>query len=167
MTYTCCSSVSLLINFVNTDSDDALSLVHRQVITPNNVGLISTGFLWTNFNTFLLDIKIFRFKKIHSKCLLYDASHFVQASICQEVSWRYNVLCWPRVDSRLASSQWETSLQSNAVSHWLGANLESSLSTYSKKFNLPQSSASCHMRPNPPTDSKPWKQKIHIIRHAF
>ena len=32
-----------------------------------------------------------------------------------------------RADSRLAPSQWETSLQSNAVSHWLGANLESSL----------------------------------------
>ena len=30
-------------------------------------------------------------------------------------------------DSRLAPSQWETSLQSNAVSHWLGANLESAL----------------------------------------
>ena len=32
-----------------------------------------------------------------------------------------------RTDSRLASSQWETSLQYNAVSHWLGANLESAL----------------------------------------
>ena len=32
-----------------------------------------------------------------------------------------------RVDSRLVSSQWETSLKSNAVSHWLGANLESAL----------------------------------------
>ena len=30
-----------------------------------------------------------------------------------------------RADFRLASSQCETSLQSNAVSHWLGANLES------------------------------------------
>ena len=28
-------------------------------------------------------------------------------------------------DSRLASSQWEMSLQSKAISHWLGANLES------------------------------------------
>ena len=28
-----------------------------------------------------------------------------------------------RADSRFASSQWETSLQSNDVSHWLGANL--------------------------------------------
>ena len=32
-----------------------------------------------------------------------------------------------RVDSRLTPSQCETSLQSNAVSHWLGANLESAL----------------------------------------
>ena len=30
-----------------------------------------------------------------------------------------------RADSRFAPSQWEMSLQSNAVSHWLGANLES------------------------------------------
>ena len=29
-----------------------------------------------------------------------------------------------RADSRFASSQWETSSQSNAVSYWLGANLE-------------------------------------------
>ena len=32
-----------------------------------------------------------------------------------------------RADSRLAPSQWETLLQSNAVSHWLCANLESAL----------------------------------------
>ena len=32
-----------------------------------------------------------------------------------------------RADSRLAPIQWETSLQSNAVSHWLGANLESAM----------------------------------------
>ena len=32
-----------------------------------------------------------------------------------------------RADSRLAPSYWERSLQSNAVSHWLGANLESAL----------------------------------------
>ena len=30
-----------------------------------------------------------------------------------------------RADSTLAPSQWETSLQSNAVSHWLGANPQS------------------------------------------
>ena len=32
-----------------------------------------------------------------------------------------------RADSRLAPSQWETSLQSNGISHWLGVNLESAL----------------------------------------
>ena len=38
-----------------------------------------------------------------------------------------NHLCH-RADSRFAPSQWETSLQSKAVSHWLGVNLESTLS---------------------------------------
>ena len=38
-----------------------------------------------------------------------------------------------RADSRLAPSQWKTSLQSNTVSHWLGANLESVLK-YSLHF---------------------------------
>ena len=33
-------------------------------------------------------------------------------------------------DSRFAPTQWETSLQSNAVYHWLGANLESALYIY-------------------------------------
>ena len=32
-----------------------------------------------------------------------------------------------RADSRLPPSQWEASLQNNATSHWLGANLESAL----------------------------------------
>ena len=47
--------------------------------------------------------------------------------------WLYcNIFChgwWCRhgADSSFAPSQWETSLQSNAVSHWLGANQESSL----------------------------------------
>ena len=37
------------------------------------------------------------------------------------------VIACHRADFRLAPSQWETSLQSNAVSHWLGENLESAL----------------------------------------
>ena len=41
---------------------------------------------------------------------------------CTERIWIDN-----RVDYRLAPGQWETSLQSNTVSHWLGANLESAL----------------------------------------
>ena len=42
---------------------------------------------------------------------------------------------WFRADSRLAPSQWETSLQSNAVSHWLGANLESALINLSENIS--------------------------------
>ena len=36
-------------------------------------------------------------------------------------------MIWYRADSRFEPSQWETSLQSNAISHWLAANLESAL----------------------------------------
>ena len=42
----------------------------------------------------------------------------------------FSILLWKmhcRTDSRLAPGQWKTSLQSNAVSHWLGANLKSAL----------------------------------------
>ena len=35
-----------------------------------------------------------------------------------------------QADSRFAPSQWETSLLSNVVSHWLGVNLESALVLY-------------------------------------
>ena len=47
------------------------------------------------------------------------------------ICWHLTFQCynrnWLRADSRFAPSQWETSLQSNAVSHWLGANLKSAL----------------------------------------
>ena len=39
-------------------------------------------------------------------------------------TWRHIYI---KTDSMLAPSQWETSIQSNAVSHWLGANLASAL----------------------------------------
>ena len=38
--------------------------------------------------------------------------------------------CKPSADSRFVPSQWETSLQCNAVSHWLSANLKSALISY-------------------------------------
>ena len=45
-----------------------------------------------------------------------------------------------RADSRFAPSHWETSLQSNAVSHWLDANLESaSVSKERMRYDLPTS----------------------------
>ena len=38
------------------------------------------------------------------------------------------VIISPRTDSKFALSQWETALLCNALSHWLGSNLESALS---------------------------------------
>ena len=40
-----------------------------------------------------------------------------------------------RADIRLAPSQWEMLLQSNAVSHWLGINLESALYSYTHIYS--------------------------------
>ena len=42
---------------------------------------------------------------------------------------------YTRADSRLAPSRWEPSLQSNAVSHWLGAILDSALYTIGQIFD--------------------------------
>ena len=69
-------------------------------------------------------------------------SSLIEYTICLECIDIYNwchfrLICkklvnfiWCKTDSRFAPSQWETSLQSNAVSHWLGANQESALLSY-------------------------------------
>ena len=49
-----------------------------------------------------------------------------------------------RVDSRFASRQWEMSLQSNGVSHWLGANLESAL-LYGQYISV-KADKQCHQK---------------------
>ena len=41
---------------------------------------------------------------------------------------------WNRADSRFAPSQWEMALQSNDVSHWLGASLESALNVMRQHY---------------------------------
>ena len=56
----------------------------------------------------------------------YFIQHIV--SLIVNTGLLFHVLCNTHMaDSRFAPSQWETSLQSNAVPHWLGANLESAL----------------------------------------
>ena len=69
--------------------------------------MLYIGPLGTTFSEILIKIHIFPFMKIHLKMSFGK--------------W------WLRADSRLAPSQWETSLQSNIISHWLGANLVSAL----------------------------------------
>ena len=54
----------------------------------------------------------------------------LRRSLCwNDPLWEWGDNCY-RADSRLEPSQWETSLQCNAVSHWLGANWESALLLY-------------------------------------
>ena len=60
----------------------------------------------------------------HADMRIYE--RFVHSDQQPEQSWKGGKM-YVRADSRLAPNQWETSLQSNAVSHWLGVNLESAL----------------------------------------
>ena len=79
--------------------------------------------------------------------------------ISQEVlkfSIRRTPLNNTRADSKSAPGQWETSLQSNAVSHWLGANLESALNTFIMYFVLQGT----------PRSSQPWCLWIHVGNHS-
>ena len=79
-----------------------------------------------------------------------------------------------RADSRLAPSQWETSLQSNAVSHWLGANLQSALHCHSHRQNWLQLVAwrntkrgiSCMWPSCPTTMDHNW-QRASSSRHLL
>ena len=50
--------------------------------------------------------------------------------------------------SRFASRQWETSLQSNAVSHWLGRNLESSSQVAGEALRVVVTIRTCHEQRN-------------------
>ena len=70
-------------------------------------------------------------------------SHFVKASVFQSCQMNVLLTCnsgsvaiEAQGDPRFAPSQWETSLERNTVSHWLGANLESALKALPRKVIL-------------------------------
>ena len=66
-------------------------------------------------------------------CLVWANIWYVWSTVYQHQGW-----------FRFAPSQWETLLQSNTVSHWMGANLESALElipvTARSSYTLPRSS---------------------------
>ena len=67
-----------------------------------------------------------------------------------QTQWWSSVHCSIRADSRLAPSQWETLLQSNAISHWLGSNLKSALYyVYRTGLNF----TTCRAKSAPPSSS--------------
>ena len=82
-----------------------------------------------NINEDLLQYHIMRYVQ---KCISYYKTTYYSTS---QLTWHPKILTLHILyliliddpDSRLGPSQWETSLHSNAVSHWLGANLESAL----------------------------------------
>ena len=76
-----------------------------------------------------------------------------------------------RADSRLVPSQWETLLQRNTVSHWLGVNLESALDlglnkwlrkqSRSRLFETPSRSLWCHCNVISLSTRGPWPLSNH------
>ena len=68
-----------------------------------------------------------------------------------------------RAESRLAPSQWETLLQSNALSHWLHINLESSL--IYKYIWWPR--GYCNTKYPPETQHKPSSHEIWFAHNLF
>ena len=89
---------------------------------------------------------------IYASCIVLNYSCTLRVGAKETWLLRYERICFfyiNRTDSRLAPSQWETSLQSNAVPHWLGANLESTLVIYIV------SGYGCHQRKSPPWEDKP------------
>ena len=53
------------------------------------------------------------------------ATHQIESIATCNLAMGVDVTCIFRADSKLVPSHWEMSLQSNALSHWLGSNLDS------------------------------------------
>ena len=133
------------VNWVSIGSDNGLSPVWCQAITWTNAVLLSIRLLGTNFSEILIKIQNFTFRKMHLKVssakwrpscpeelipvILCAVYHLTSDFSAQKSSHLGRSPSGTTADSRLAPSQWETPLQSNGISHWLGANLESSLGT--------------------------------------
>ena len=77
----------------------------NKILSKNNNELLLNPPLWTNLS------------EIWSK---YNNFHL-------EFLLSSQLWCVIRTDTRLAPSQWDTALQCNPASHWLGGNLESAL----------------------------------------
>ena len=77
----------------------------------------------------------------------------------------HNILS--RVDSRPATSQWEMALQSNAISHWLDASLESALHRQVKTEAFPfiLGRELCPSGDSPNQRSR-WKHAFSPLKHV-
>ena len=108
---------------LNIGSANGLSPIQCQAITRTNANLLPIGPVGKTSVKFQLKWKSFHLRKLSCRSRLQNVGHFVtpEMSFLCSANTRY------RADSGFAPSQWEMSLQSNTVSHWLGTNLESAL----------------------------------------
>ena len=103
---------------LSTEQHSGLRVSKRYHIGPHN-----------NRNYNICTVLTVFFKSFNASVLWYGV---VRPSVNILLSNLVTTYC--RADSRFAPTQWETSLQRNTVSYWLGANLESVL--YCIKFNF-------------------------------
>ena len=109
--------------------------IQNQAITKTNVN-------WTPGNQFLWNLKhniqntskenVFENVICKMSAILFRTQYIKPSVTAETRTFQARSLSWLltscRADSRHVLSQWETSLQSNSLSHWLGPNLESALS---------------------------------------
>ena len=102
-------------------------LIHGQNGQETILSLLWESLCWQN--------DIFIFKRPPNVYTIQWKLNWSSISISnREIQLCYRSYIHTRVDSRLAPSQWETLLQSNGISLWLGTNLESALHTVYLRF---------------------------------
>ena len=74
-------------------SDNGLSPNRRQAITWNNVEILLFGPLGTNFNEFLIKIRIFSFKKMHLKMSVKRWPFCLGLNVLNMLVKRYSECC--------------------------------------------------------------------------
>ena len=115
-----CSIKMFIIRFLRVSKMQGNVTVQISQIWCQNVGTAlnsswTTNIWWKvlcdSWSTFIMYLWLIKYWNVQMNVSLYWRPHIIQFT----------------ADPRLAPSQWETSLQSNDISHWLGANLESAL----------------------------------------
>ena len=124
------SHISVVFPWEQLSSETHLKLKSHQILNSNLA-----------HNLYLICQIALKFYRGHSCntavfCAKFQSDLVIERNVMDELDFKkfdfkmsFGRIC-SRVDSRVASSQWETSLQSNAVPHWLAANLESALIWY-------------------------------------
>ena len=87
--------------------------------------IVAIAVTWANFDQICVNL-CHQGPHNGDLCVLFSHTHTQNNVSVQHTN------SWDAASSRSAPSQWEMALQSNAISHWLGANLESALLIFSK-----------------------------------